>query len=60
MDPTNNKGQILLEIGVVMLLIALIAFAATVELSQGQKHYRPYQFTKEENHAKKYSRPYQK
>lgn len=54
MDPTNNKGQIFVEVGVVMLLIALVAFAATRELTQGQNKFQKYQFTREDAHAQKY------
>lgn len=60
MDTANNKGQILLEVSVVMLLIALIAFAATFELSKGQKHYQEYQFNSEAKNGKKYSAPFKK
>ena len=56
MVPPNNKGQLLVEVGVVMLLIALVAFAALNELSRDKKPYQKYQFTREDSHAKKYSR----
>ena len=54
MDTTNNKGQILVEVGVVMLLIALVAFAATRELSQSGKTYKKYQLTNEAGYENKY------
>ena len=60
MVPTNNKGQLLVEVGVVMLLIALVAFAALNELGRDRKHFQKYQFSREDSHAKKYPRPYQK
>lgn len=56
MVATNNKGQLLVEVGVVMLLICLVAFAALNELSRTQKPFKKYQFTQEDGHAKKYSR----
>lgn len=55
MGATNNKGQILIEVGVVMLAFALIGFAALHELSTQQKSYQKYQFTKEKTHAQKSS-----
>jgi type II secretory pathway pseudopilin PulG len=55
MVAANNKGQLLVEVGVVMLLIALVAFAALNELSQNQKPFKKYQLTREDARAKKYS-----
>ena len=55
MVAANNKGQLLVEVGVVMLLIALVAFAALNELSQNQKPFKKYQFTHEDSRAQKYS-----
>ncbi|WP_172797985.1 hypothetical protein [Bdellovibrio bacteriovorus] len=39
----------------VILLIALVAFAALNELSQNQKPFKKYQFTREDSRAQKYS-----
>lgn len=60
MVPKNNQGQILIEISVVMLLIGLIFFAATSELAQGDKYYRPYQLNQEKADAQRYLRPHKK
>jgi hypothetical protein len=64
MGSPNSQGQVLVEVIMVMLLIALVLFAALNGLSKDkakENHYR-YQFTQDapkENqdaHAKKYRR----
>lgn len=60
MDSTNNKGQILIEICLVMFFFAVIAFAALNELSSKNKTYNKYQFSQGGFHDKKNPSQYKK
>lgn len=61
MVPPNNKGQILVEISLVMFLIGLaILFGALNGLSNGRQTYQKYQLTKKDTHGKKIFLPLKK
>lgn len=53
----NNKGQILVELSVVMLFVFLVLIAALPRLAEQTKTYKQYQFTnksaKDKGHGKK-------
>lgn len=52
MVTTNQKGQILIEVSLVLFLIVLIFFAALGHLSELKYHQQKYQFTQEKFHGK--------
>ncbi len=52
MVATTEKGQILIEVSLVMLLIILIFFAALSQLGQLKPQQQKYQFTQEKSRGK--------
>lgn len=52
MVSANEKGQILIEVSLVLLLVVLIFFAALSHLSQSKARHQKYQFTQEKAHGK--------
>lgn len=52
MGNSNQKGQILVEVALVFLLVILIFFAAFSHLSQIKAHQQKFQFTKESPRGK--------
>ncbi|MEN0058369.1 MAG: hypothetical protein AAGB31_06005 [Bdellovibrio sp.] len=56
MESSNHKGQILIEVCLVMLFIFLIGFAALNQLSDLKKQTSRYQFLGGSSHEKKNSR----
>lgn len=53
MENSNNKGQILIEVCLVMSLTLLIFFAAFSHLSDLKSAQQRHQFTKDKSHASK-------
>lgn len=49
---TNQKGQVFIEVSLVLLLVITIFFGALTKLSQVQSKNRHYQFTKEDHLGK--------
>lgn len=52
MGATNDKGQILIEVSLVLFLIVLVFFAAMSHLTQIKPRQQKYQFTQEKSHGK--------
>lgn len=53
MENPNNKGQILIEVCLVMALVLLIFFAAFSHLSKLKSAQQRHQFTKEKSYVSK-------
>ena len=47
MERFNSRGQILIEVVLVLLLVGLASLAALQKLSDTHKHQKKYYFTKE-------------
>lgn len=60
MATSNHKGQILIEVCVVMLVFAFVALSATFELTKQEQNYSKFQFTQENKNAKKTNRFFKK
>lgn len=60
MEHTNNKGQILIEVCLVMSLIFLIFFAAISQISELKSAQRKHQFIKEKSYVSKDTFPAKK
>ena len=59
MDAKNNRGQILIELSIVMLLVFLVLIAALPQLAEQTKNYKKFQLTEKKN-EKKSSRIFKK
>ncbi|MBO9667131.1 MAG: hypothetical protein J7501_09995 [Bdellovibrio sp.] len=52
MDSKNQKGQILIEIAIIMAFIVLVIFGALVQLTKIKDRHQQYQFSTGVNHGK--------
>ncbi|WP_374075387.1 hypothetical protein [Bdellovibrio bacteriovorus] len=55
MASQNHRGQILIEVCLVMFFVALAGFAAINELSKLKNSQKKYHLTEDKNHAAKNS-----
>lgn len=46
MVPQNNKGQVLIEVSLVMLLVLIVLFGALSHLTETKNIQQKYQFSK--------------
>lgn len=60
MAPQNNRGQVLVEICVVITLVFLIAFAAISQLTEHKRTPTKYHFTKDLSYDQKNKRTHKK
>jgi uncharacterized protein (UPF0333 family) len=52
MDSTNNKGQIIIEVSLVLFYVLLVFFAALGNIGKLKKNNQRYQFTQEVRNGK--------
>lgn len=53
MASNNQRGQILIEVCVVILLITLVSFAALRQLAELKNRQRKFQFTEDQSYVEK-------